>query len=175
MINLKILVFSDSHNNVSNMIEVVNICKSDTSLIVHLGDMTSDSRRLKEVFADLPLIYVKGNNDYFDVEAQNEHTYIFDGIKCFFTHGHQYGVKSGINGIAVRARALKADIVFFGHTHVHVVDKHNGILYVNPGTIGQKIGGTSTFAIVQLIGGAVASADILSFDPINKKIDFFRK
>lgn len=172
---MKIIVFSDSHHNILNMSEVVNKCKIDASLIVHLGDMTSDSRQLKEAFPDLPLIYVKGNNDYFDVEAENECTYVFDGIKCFFTHGHQYGVKAGINGISVRARALKADVVFFGHTHIPTIIKHNGTLFVNPGSIGQKSSGTPTFAIVQLSGGSVASADILTYDPITKTIDFNRK
>lgn len=172
---MKILVFSDSHNNISNMVEVVNICKKDTSLIVHLGDMTHDARRLKEQFPDIPMVYVRGNNDYFDIESESEYTYIFDGIKCFFTHGHQYGVKGGINGIAVRARALKADVVFFGHTHLPIVSKHNGTLFVNPGSIGQTLGGTSTFAIVQFSGGAVASADILYFDQVNKNIEFLRK
>ena len=63
---MKIIVFSDSHNNVYNMIEVVKACETDASLIVHLGDMTADSRRLHEKFPDIPMIYVKGNNDYFD-------------------------------------------------------------------------------------------------------------
>lgn len=171
---MKILVFSDSHGSVSNMVDVLNLCKSDTSLVVHLGDTTTDFRALKSHFPDIPYVAVKGNNDFFDVDLDNECIYNFEGLKCFFTHGHKYAVKSGIELLQKKASDVFADLVFFGHTHTPLCYKNNGKTYINPGTIRQSGFCLPTFAIVQIKDKKVLSADILSFDIINKKIDFMR-
>ena len=38
--------------------------------------------------------------------------------KLFVTHGHAYGVKSGLGRLAERAKTLGADVVLYGHTHI---------------------------------------------------------
>lgn len=169
---MKILVFSDSHSNISHMIDIINSCKADTSLIVHLGDMCSDFKKIKSVFHDIPAIFVKGNNDFFEVDVENEYIGILEGVKCLFTHGHQYGVKGGIAGISVRARAIKAELVLFGHTHVPYKEKRGHTLYLNPGSIGA--GRENTFGIIHLENSAIMSAELLKFDPVTKQIDFLR-
>lgn len=169
---MKILVFSDSHSNVSNVCNIIDICKSDTSLVVHLGDLTSDFKKIKNRFPDIPGISVKGNNDFFDLEVESEYVGILEGIKCLFTHGHQYSVKSGISGIAVRARALKAELVLFGHTHMPYKEKRGNTLFFNPGSVG--VGGLYTFGIIHINRSVIQSADVLYYDPIIKRIDFLR-
>lgn len=169
---MKILVFSDSHFNVSNMQSVMSTCGNDTDIIVHLGDMSSDFRHVASQFPDIPYVQVKGNNDFFEVDVDSEYTGIFSGVKCFFTHGHNYSVKSGIGGIALRARALKADLVLFGHTHTPFKEKHGHTLYFNPGSIG--CGSEYTFGIIHVSDSLILSADVLKFDPITKDIDFLR-
>lgn len=169
---MKILVFSDSHSNISSMYDVISACKADTSLIVHLGDMCSDFKKITALFPDIPNVFIKGNNDFFEIGVDSEYIGILEGIKCLFTHGHQYSVKSGISGISVRARALKADLVLFGHTHIPFKEKRGQTLFFNPGTIG--CGSTHTFGILHINNSAIQSADVLTYDPITKQIDFLR-
>lgn len=169
---MKILVFSDSHSNVSYMIDIINVCKEDTSLIVHLGDMCSDFKKIKSVFPDIPSVFVKGNNDFFEIDVDNEFIGLLEGVKCLFTHGHQYGVKNGVSGISARARAIKAELVLFGHTHIPYKEKRGNTLYFNPGSIG--VGRENTFGIIHLGNLAIQSAELLKFDPVTKQIDFLR-
>lgn len=169
---MKLLVFSDSHSNVSNMHNIVDACKSDTNLIVHLGDMTSDFKKLIKNFPDIPNVFIKGNNDFFETDVDSEYIGTLGGVKCLFTHGHQYAVKSGMSGISVRARALKSELVLFGHTHVPFKEKRGQTLFFNPGSIG--FGREHTFGIIHLENCAVLSAELLTYDPIKKEIDFLR-
>ncbi len=169
---MKILVFSDSHHNISHIRSVVEACKQDTSLIVHLGDMCSDCRKITELFPDIPSVCVKGNNDFFEVGIENEYIAEFEGIRCFFTHGHQYGVKGGIGGISVRARALKSDLVLFGHTHTPYKELRGKTLFFNPGSAGDVR--EATFGIIQLSNSAILSADILTHNSQTNKIEFLR-
>lgn len=169
---MKLLVFSDSHSNIDNMVSVIEACKYDTSLIVHLGDMSSDFKRIVSMYPDIPNVFIKGNNDFFDVDTDQEFIGEFAGVKCLFTHGHQYSVKSGIMGISVRARALRSELVLFGHTHMPYKEKRGNTLFFNPGSIGQR--GTPTFGIIHIDNCTILSADVLSFDPISKTIDFVR-
>lgn len=169
---MKILVFSDSHTNISYMQDIITACKADTSLIVHLGDMCSDYKKIKSLFPDIPSVGVKGNNDFFEVDTDSEYICSFEGVKCLFTHGHQYAVKSGITGISVRARALKADLVVFGHTHRPFKEKRGQTMFFNPGTIGH--GELITFGIIHIENFSVVSCEVLRYDPFTKEIDFLR-
>lgn len=169
---MKLLVFSDSHCNVDNMQNVISACRKDTDLIVHLGDLCSDFKRICSLFPDIPNVSVKGNNDFFEVGVDSEYICNFSGVNCLFTHGHQYAVKSGIGGILVRARALKSDLVLFGHTHTPFKEKRGQTLFFNPGSIG--CGREYTFGVIQLGNSSILSADVLKYDAFTKEIDFLR-
>lgn len=169
---MKILVFSDSHSNITNMTDVVSACKADTDLIVHLGDVCSDFKQVVSRFPNIPYISVKGNNDFFEMGIPSEYIGVLSGVNCLFTHGHQYSVKSGITGISVRARALKSDLVLFGHTHCPHNEKRGSTLFFNPGSIGT--GGVYTFGIIHMKDSSVLSSDVLKYDPVKKEMDFLR-
>ena len=51
------------------------------------------------------------------------------------THGHNYYVSMGSEIIAREARARGFDIVMYGHTHKPVVNRQEGIIAVNPGSL----------------------------------------
>lgn len=169
---MKMLVFSDSHHNVVNMQNVISACCKDTDLIVHLGDHSSDFKQIIKLFPDIPFVSVKGNNDFFEEGVDSEYICNFSGVNCLFTHGHQYSVKSGIAGISVRARALKSDLVLFGHTHTPFKEKKGQALFFNPGSIG--CGGVNTFGVLHLGNSSVLSAEVMKYDPVTKEIDFLR-
>lgn len=168
---MKILVFSDSHNNVSNMYEIARSC-TDASLIVHLGDMCVDYKKIKSSFPDVPSVAVKGNNDYFENEFDFDYVANFEGVKCLFTHGHRYSVKGGVSALLGRARILGTRLALFGHTHMPYKEKIGDTLLFNPGSIG--CGRPATFGIIHLDNSVIQSADILTYDAQTKNIDFLK-
>ena len=58
---MKILVLSDSHGNLSNMVRAVD--QSAPRMILHLGDCWRDGEKLHELFPDIPFEQVPGNCD----------------------------------------------------------------------------------------------------------------
>lgn len=108
----KLLILSDSHRNIQNMVEAVEIEKPD--MIIHLGDHYRDAMQLAARFPDIPLEAVCGNCD-FDRETE-EKVILVENKRIFLCHGHRYHVKSGYLNLQYAAREKEADLVLFGHT-----------------------------------------------------------
>ena len=64
---MKILVLSDSHGNVDNMIRAVE--RESPRAIFHLGDCWRDGQRLHDRFPEIPFEQVPGNCDFRSQEA----------------------------------------------------------------------------------------------------------
>ena len=132
---MRILVLSDSHENIENMALAVN--KTQPELILHLGDYVRDGEELKNLFPDIPLIQVKGNCDAYDVcHAPLWRVYEADGYRIFFTHGHYYRVKYDLLHLCYAAEEQNAELVLFGHTHIPLSEKRGAMTLLNPGSIG---------------------------------------
>ena len=58
----KLLVLSDSHGNIDNMVFAVK--KTAPDMIIHLGDCWSDAVGLAEEFPEIPMAHVPGNCDF---------------------------------------------------------------------------------------------------------------
>jgi hypothetical protein len=129
---VKILVFSDSHNETPPMFRAVEAEKPDT--IIHLGDNLSDALALGVKFEKIPLICVRGNCDWGGTHPEEE-TAELCGRKILVTHGHLYGVKSGLNRISLKGREAGADLVLFGHTHRAYIARSGGVHLFNPGAV----------------------------------------
>ncbi len=130
---MKILVLSDSHGNLENMVRSVKITRPDA--IFHLGDGWRDAQSLAERFLDIPLTQVPGNCD-FGTGAQGELLVCLEGHTLLLCHGHTLGVKSGLLTAMYRAQELGAEMVLYGHTHRASIDERNGVFFVNPGSVG---------------------------------------
>lgn len=128
----RILVLSDSHGDLKNMVYAVKKTKPD--MIIHLGDCMSDAIRLEEEFPDIPMERVPGNCD-FSME-ETEHILEIEGEKVLICHGHTYNVKSNYLSLEYGAHEKEATVALFGHTHKVFYDKHNGLAMMNPGSIG---------------------------------------
>lgn len=128
----RILVLSDSHGNMKNMVCAVQKVKPDT--IIHLGDCMPDAKKLSELFPDILLENVPGNCDctYADAEKILE----IEGKRILICHGHIYNVKEGLLSIELAAREKGVDLALFGHTHKVFYDWTNGVRLFNPGSIG---------------------------------------
>ena len=100
--------------------------------LIHLGDNASDGIQLSQEFG-IPLEYVKGNCD-FPTKDELEKVIEIEGKKILLTHGHRYYVKYEYQTILDRGRELGVNAVFFGHTHIPMISKHEDILLLNPGS-----------------------------------------
>lgn len=130
----KILVFSDSHGNTRLMEEVVGR-ETDADLILHLGDNTRDAYKLTQI-TQIPVVIIKGNTDH--TEDPEELVLERDGFKLLLTHGHRYRIKSGLQTLYYRCREVEAHMALYGHSHVPGNEEIGGVVFFNPGSIGDK-------------------------------------
>lgn len=147
----KILVLSDSHGNLSNMVAAFRAESPD--LVIHLGDCWEDAGRLQKTLAGIPMERVPGNCDC--VREPAERVIMIEGKSVLCCHGHTFNVKAGYLNLELGARERGADIALFGHTHRVFYGTHNGITYLNPGSIGSPAYGTPpSYGILEIDGAA---------------------
>ena len=133
---MNILVLSDSHGNLSNMIRAVE--QEPPHMIFHLGDCWRDAERLQERFPHIPLQQVPGNCD-FRPEEPTEQLLCLEDKRILLCHGHTYGVKSSLLRAGYTAEEKELDAFLFGHTHSPLVDLRGKTLFLNPGSIGDRL------------------------------------
>lgn len=130
---MKILVLSDSHGNVSNMVRAVK--RESPRMVLHLGDCWRDGEQLHDRFPDLPLEQVPGNCDFRSPHPQ-EKLLSLEDKRVLMCHGHTYGVKQSLTAAGLAAEEKGLDLFLFGHTHEPLVDMRGETLFLNPGSIG---------------------------------------
>lgn len=128
---MKILVVSDTHRKNDNYFAVLNLHKPD--LVIHCGDAEGSEYALTQA-ADCPVQIVLGNNDFFS-QLPRELVLNVGPYKVWVTHGHNYYVYMGNETIKKEAIARGMDIVMYGHTHRPVIDRTDGIIAINPGSL----------------------------------------
>lgn len=133
---MKILVLSDSHAGLSLMRRCVE--KVEPAAIVHLGDYYDDGQIIAQEHPSISFYQVPGNCDRNrgwipDPEIKIEK---ICGIWAYLTHGHRHSVKQGLYSLLADARAAKAQVVLFGHTHSAVCYEEDGMWVLNPGACG---------------------------------------
>lgn len=144
---MRILVFSDTHRQVSDAENVINNIVG-VDAVIHCGDHLSDAKRLEKEFPEIDFYYVSGNCD-----GDSSRPYLledFAGKKIFITHGHLYNVKSesGCEYKTIReeGKRLGADAVVFGHTHIPYNMDWGDMVVLNPGSLRY----TDTYAVIEI-------------------------
>ena len=153
---MKICVFSDSHDWAQNMIEAVR--REKPALCFFLGDGETDLVTLRSFFPDLPICAVRGNCDLRSSEPLLLNA-VVAGVRIYAVHGHQHEVKydDALRELSYAALRADADVVLFGHTHLPYLDRHLGMLILNPGAIGKVK--KPSYALLRIEEGR-ASAEI---------------
>lgn len=142
---MRLIVVSDSHGSREPIERLYRQYPNDG--VIHLGDHISDAQWMRERTQGHPVYAVKGNCDSFE-EGQEELILELDGKKILICHGHRYGVKSGLGQLLAAAKAKGVDGVFFGHTHQPLMERREGLLVLNPGSL--KMG---DYAIIEIEAG----------------------
>ena len=133
---MKILVLSDSHGNIENMVQAVQ--ETSPAMIFHLGDCWRDGEILHGKFPEIPFCQVPGNCDYRPQEPV-EMILDIEGQRMLLCHGHTYQVKTSLLTAGFAAEQEDLDLFLFGHTHRPLVDKRGKTLFLNPGSIGDPV------------------------------------
>ena len=121
---MRVLVVSDSHGNVDNMVRAVEWVQPD--YVLHLGDCQRDLEALRREFPGLAMEGVPGNCDWGSYD-QKERLIELGGVRILMLHGHTRNVKSS---------PMAAQVLLFGHTHRPMVDNDGTLLTLNPGAAG---------------------------------------
>lgn len=150
---MKVLVVSDSHGRVGNVLDAVELELPD--YVFHLGDLCRDVEDLRFLDPMLPVCTVVGNCDGWN-SGEEEREFSLGGVKCLLTHGHLYHAKAGVWGLVKAGTERGVDVVFFGHTHQPVMERQpNGLWLVNPGTVG-GIHNKATYAVAEIQDGQMS-------------------
>lgn len=129
---MRVIVIADTHGSFRRMKEVF-LKNEDSDVFIFLGDGESDLERIKTSYPDKTILSVKGNCDYISNAPLNG-VYEVDDIKIFYTHGHTWGVKYGVDRVFYKAKEIGAQVALFAHTHSRFYDYCDGVHILNPGS-----------------------------------------
>ena len=146
----KIGLVSDSHGKIKNLKKAVEQM-GDVDLIIHMGDYIGDADEIR-TWTNTPVMAVKGNMDSYERNRPNFIKTNVEGFTLYIAHGHNEQVKWGTDDFAQRAKANGADIGIFGHTHRKHLEKLNGVILINPGSVSLPNDDSKSFAILTLDG-----------------------
>lgn len=138
------VVISDSHNRKNNFYNIQPLFE-ENNYIVHLGDGSTDMREIFSMYPDKTYI-LKGNCDFF--YGQDELVIEAEGVRIFCCHGHKYGVKSNLYRLAERAKELDCEVALYGHTHNADRTEVDGVICINPGSVGAYSGATYCYLVI---------------------------
>ncbi|MCI8677892.1 MAG: YfcE family phosphodiesterase [Lawsonibacter sp.] len=146
---MKILVFSDSHRFLSGMYAALELHQPQQ--VIHLGDMMDDAEQVAEHYPKLPFCMVPGNCDGWMISAPVKKQISLAGKSILLSHGHRWGVKSGYEAAIADARAVNADILLFGHTHIPLCRQlEDGLWMMNPGPA------RSSYGLIEIEAGNIS-------------------
>lgn len=160
---MKYLVVSDIHGALPRLEKVLTFFNDNHyDMLLILGDILNygprngvpeglDAPHIVERLNTLAdkIVAVRGNCDsevdqmLLKFPCMSDYSILIAGNKrIFLTHGHKYN-EDNLTGLSI-------DIIFFGHTHLWKLDKHNGVVVCNTGSITfPKGGNVPTFATIE--------------------------
>lgn len=129
--------------------------------MIHLGDYFDDGEAMSEENPHIPMHQVPGNCDKYRMLRYEPEVRCYDvlGVKLYMTHGHLQGVKQSLYKLLSEGRAMNAQAVLYGHTHI--ADCHqeaDGLWVLNPGSCG-SFGGTA--GLIETESGKIMTCKIL--------------
>ena len=145
---MKIMCISDIHGNIECLNKAIERYREENAdKLIILGDFSgyyfsSSDFEVAEILNNMAgaIVAVKGNCDsseadgLFNFELGYLKTIDVNDLKVTLTHGHMYNR----NNLPENC----GDIFLSGHTHVGNIEKINGKIIANPGSISKPRGGT---------------------------------
>ena len=129
---MKILVVSDTHNDTRNFYVALER-ESPVDMVIHCGDICGYDAEFSDS-CKCPFYAVMGN---MDLGASLPHELVLDvpGHRIYVTHGHRQYVGCDTTGVVDAAKAQKADIALYGHTHIPELSDERNMTVICPGSL----------------------------------------
>jgi len=127
----------------------------DAGLIIHAGDIGSMSI-LEQLENIAPVVAVRGNMDSGGWAYKLNKAEIIAKSKVLIYVIHD------LSQIDLDPAAADVRVVISGHTHRHSISRHNGVLYVNPGSAGPRRFKLPVTAALLHLDGKSADAKIIT-------------
>lgn len=153
---LRLGIVSDSHGASGNLAQAIHEM-GPIALLLHAGDGCREAERWRDESGGR-MEWVGGNCDFG--AYPEEQVFPMAGHRLLLTHGHLYGVKTGLLRLGYRAAEMQADVVVFGHTHEALNTVHQGVTLINPGSLSSsRCHGWPSYAVLRL-GPRTVEAEI---------------
>lgn len=125
---IKIGLISDTHNLVR---PEAKRALAGVDRILHAGDIC-DSHVLDELREIAPVVAVRGNNDggRWTHSIRVTETISIAGVAIHLLHD--------LSELALDPQAAGIGVVVSGHSHRPLMERRNGVLFVNPGSAGPR-------------------------------------
>ncbi len=155
---MRIGIVSDTHGDLKALQKVLDQA-GPVDLWLHAGDYSQDAPYI-EAETNLPVMAVCGNCDLYEGRAATELVIRQEGFTIAMTHGNRYVWGMDFSRLYYWGMEKQADIVVFGHIHVPVCEKKDGILCVNPGSPARPRNGMPTYGILTLQENCEATFEV---------------
>lgn len=131
---MRVGLISDTHGQLRNQVFDVF---AGVELILHAGDI-GGLNIISELETIAPVHAVHGNTDDFEVRAKYGESISLEleGKRIIVVHGHTLGAPTPAR---LRAAFTTADAIVYGHTHMPLIDRADGVaVVINPGAAGPR-------------------------------------
>jgi uncharacterized protein len=124
----RIGIISDTHNLLR---PVAKAFLRGCDHIIHAGDIT-ESHILDELATVAPITAVRGNNDRHAWADRLRETELikFGDIGIYVIHD--------LADLNINPKTAGVDVVISGHSHKPLIERRDGVLFVNPGSAGPR-------------------------------------
>ncbi len=152
---MKIAIISDIHENFHNLILALQkIEKQEIQQIICLGDLMNNGIAKLLASQSIPVYMIWGNNDGEKVaitlasKKENSSLSVSSNVYDFLEINQRKVFISHYDDLAIpMAKSGEYDAVFYGHTHIHSIEKIKSCWVVNPGEIAAGKTKKATFVI----------------------------
>ncbi len=160
---VRIAIISDTHGKFKNVGRARKELGGRLDWMLHAGDHIADAARVGVSLGVDPsrVRAVAGNCDYTTPKPE-ELLLEIEGVKLYLVHGHNHGVKAGLQRLYYRAQEVGARVVIFGHSHVPALVDLDGVMLFNPGSLSEprRPGEPPSCGILEIENGEVRARHI---------------
>jgi putative phosphoesterase len=148
-------VISDTHNKFD---PAIRTHFAGVSQILHAGDI-GERRILQELEAIAPVLAVTGNVDWggpLDRDVPRSRSITLDGCPIYMTHIVDHPAQ-----LLKRLPEPRPAVYIYGHSHIPLIEEHEAVLFLNPGSAGPgRFGRERSIARLTIMDGK-ASAELI--------------
>ncbi|MBU0570772.1 MAG: metallophosphatase family protein [Candidatus Omnitrophica bacterium] len=163
---MKIVVISDTHIPASaeDLPEKIKEQIKDCDCVVHAGDAT-EMKVINELRLQAITHAVCGNMDSPEVKKALPETLLFEADGKVIGVVHGYGPSYAARQTAKKSfKGKKPDVIIFGHTHIPFNEMIDKILFLNPGSVSDRMFAPyRSFGIIDISPGSI-KAEIIRLD-----------